>query len=301
MARKRRSTKSAQQLAKDVKSNSVNAEGITQTSKAVVIEGGVGRQEKRVSSKARKEVDIDKWLDSHVDELISLLGLDLLKLKKEEYIEILRKPVELLYGSPSSRPDALTIAKRIKRYSEDVYPAIALTLLSLRDELTLEQVDFIVNNIGKAVLNVASRLYKEVIKFGRDDLLSLLRRVWRVSWLENRSRILPLECPVCRFNALMPDLTCLVCGSTVSERQVKEFINFKESLKSFVSSLSCEDIKNLLKYDYVLINGISIKHPSLPRDVNIDVELYLDKDEKTLIKTIYESLCKRDFHEVTPF
>jgi len=295
MARKRRSAKSAQQLAKDVKSSSVNAEGITQTSKAVVIEGGVGRQEKRVSSKARKEVDIDKWLESHVDELTSLLGLDLLKLKKEEYIEILRKPVELLYGSPSSRPDALTIAKRIKRYSEDVYPAIALTLLNLRDELTLEQVDFIVNNIGKAVLNVASRLYKEVIKFGRDDLLSLLRRVWRVSWLENRSKTLPLECPVCRFNALMPDLTCLVCGSTVSERQVKEFINFKESLKSFVSSLSCEDIKNLLKYDYVLINGISIKHPTLPRDVNIDVELYLDKDEKTLIKTIYESLCKGGF------
>lgn len=245
----------------------------------------------RSAVKVRKEVDIDSWLEKNVEELVNSLGLDFLNLSREEYIEVLKAPVELLYGSSTSRPDAQTMAKRFRRFAENVNPLIALALLNLRDRLRPEHIDFVVGNIGKAVLGVAPRIYREVKQLGREDTLPLLRRFWRVSWLEQRSKTLPAECPICLFNSLTKDMYCLVCGSVISDKQLKESLGFDEMLMNYVRSLTCDELKQLTKYDYILINGNGIKHPKDFRDGMIDIEVLLGSDDKTLIRNAYRESC----------
>lgn len=243
----------------------------------------------RKKSKSRKEVDIDSWLDKNLDELVSNLGLDSLGLSREEYVELLRQPMELLYGSSSSRPDVETIVKRFRRYSENVFPLIAQSLLFIKDNLSPEQLDFVVNNIGKLIISAAPRIYREAIRLGRDEVLQPLRGLWRLAWLELRSKNLPMECPVCHFNSLIRDMTCIVCGSVIDEKTLKKFINFDSLLIDFLQNQSCSELEHLLRYDYVLINNSGIKHPEGVRDDVTDIEIILDRSEKELIRKVYNS------------
>ncbi len=256
-----------------------------------VIKETAGARSRGVS-KAKKEVDIDSWLEKNVDELVNSLGLDYLGLSREEYLELLRHPVELLYGSPTSRPDVQTIAKRFRRYSDNIYPLMALALLNIREELSPEHVDFVVSNVDRAILSVAPRLYREVIRLGREDVLPLLRMLWRIAWMEQRSRTLPITCPKCLFNSLTKDMHCLVCGNVVSEKSLKEFLGFKDLLKNYLRSLQCDELRELTRYDYLVVNGNGIKHPKDLRDEGIDVEVMLDSSERTLIRDIYRELCE---------
>jgi hypothetical protein len=241
--------------------------------------------------KVKKEADVNGWLDKNVDELVSALGLEYLGLSRDEYLEILRRPVELLYGSPTTKPDVETIVKRFRRFSENVYPLIAVALLNLKEDLKSEHLDFIVNNIGKAVLEYAPKLYKEAVRLGREDVLPTLRRLWRIAWIEQHSKTLPVTCPKCLFNSLTKDMYCLVCGSVVTEKQLKEFLDFRELLKNYVNSVSCEELRELTRYDYVLLNNNGIKHPKELREEGVDIEVLLSNDEKTLIKQKYRELC----------
>jgi hypothetical protein len=255
------------------------------------VRGDTSSRAAPTKKKVKKEADVNGWLDKNVDELVSALGLEYLGLSRDEYLEILRRPVELLYGSPSTKPDVETIVKRFRRFSESVYPLIAVALLNLKEDLKSEHLDFIVNNIGKAVLEYAPKLYKEAVRLGREDVLPTLRRLWRIAWIEQHSKTLPVTCPKCLFNSLTKDMYCLVCGSVVSEKQLKEFLDFRELLKNYVNSVSCEELRELTRYDYVLLNNNGIKHPKELREEGVDIEVLLSNDEKTLIKQKYRELC----------
>jgi hypothetical protein len=255
------------------------------------VRGDTSSRAAPTKKKVKKEADVNGWLDKNVDELVSALGLEYLGLSRDEYLEILRRPVELLYGSPTTKPDVETIVKRFRRFSENVYPLIAVALLNLKEDLKSEHLDFIVNNIGKAVLEYAPKLYKEAVRLGREDVLPTLRRLWRIAWIEQHSKTLPVTCPKCLFNSLTKDMYCLVCGSVVTEKQLKEFLDFRELLKNYVNSVSCEELKELTRYDYVLLNNNGIKHPKELREEGVDIEVLLSNDEKTLIKQKYRELC----------
>jgi hypothetical protein len=255
------------------------------------VRGDTSSRAAPTKKKVKKEADVNGWLDKNVDELVSALGLEYLGLSRDEYLEILRRPVELLYGSPSTKPDVETIVKRFRRFSENVYPLIAVALLNLKEDLKSEHLDFIVNNIGKAVLEYAPKLYKEAVRLGREDVLPTLRRLWRIAWIEQHSKTLPVTCPKCLFNSLTKDMYCLVCGSVVTEKQLKEFLDFRELLKNYVNSVSCEELRELTRYDYVLLNNNGIKHPKELREEGVDIEVLLSNDEKTLIKQKYRELC----------
>lgn len=245
-----------------------------------------------VKKPSRKKVDVDEWLEKNLDELVLALGLDSLGLSKEEYMEMLKQPVEMLFGSSSSKPDVETIVKRFRRYGENVYPLIAQSILTLRDSLNTEQLEFISNNIGRFILRAAPKIYREAIRLGKHDLLPQLRSLWRIAWLELKTRVLPVECPICRFNSLVKDLTCLVCGSIVNEKVLKKFINFTSLLREFLSLRSCSEIEKLLRYDYVLLNNNGVKHPEDLRDENVDIEILLDREDKELIRGIYNNICR---------
>ncbi len=278
---KRRSRRASKKVEDSV--SAVSEEAASRTKQA----------KKSTKPRKRREVNLDNWVEKHIDSIVSLTGLELLGLTREQYIDLLKDIIIQLYGSTSSYAKAEVIAKRFMRYSERVYPIIASRLTMQLSKFTPTQLEFIVYNIGDSILGLAPKIYVEVKKAGRDDLLQILRNKWANMWLKNKLPVLPTECPKCGFNALMPDLSCLVCGASVSEREVKERINFKEALADFVSSLTCEQLSDLIKYDYILVNGLGLKHPK-ERRTPIDVEIYLSRSEKEIVRREYLSRCTGD-------
>ncbi|HIP57003.1 MAG TPA: hypothetical protein EYH02_02900 [Ignisphaera aggregans] len=210
--------------------------------------------------------------------MIEKLGLDYLKLSHDEYQAILTKIVDLLRGEASTI-NMDTIVRRFKRNLEAMYKIIASMLLEIRDQLMDEQLEFVVNNIGDAVLAYAPKLYSEAIKRGRLDLVDRLRSEWDRAWVLRRQTALPVRCPKCGFSALMPDLTCLVCGSTIDEKLLKEKLNFRELLREFVKSYPREVVETTIKYGYVYLTSYGIKPPTEKRDP-LDIEVVLSRDEK---------------------
>lgn len=249
------------------------------------------KDSKRTKRKSkRREVNLERWIDKYIEKIVELSGLDTLGLTKEEYIELLSDIIEMLYGSRTSYTKAEVLVKRMNRYRDRVYPLIAARLLGVKDRLTEPQLEFVVYNIEDAVLAAAPRLYAEVRRYGRDDLADILRYKWMKHWMKKRTQILPVKCPYCGFNAVMPDMTCLVCGAVVSEKRLKESINFRELLEYFLDSLECDELKALLRYDYVLVNSLGIKHPK-GRRTRVDIEVYLTRSEKELIRRKLGEKC----------
>ena len=223
-------------------------------------------------------------MSSHVDTLIERLGLDTLPLKREELQSILVKIVDLLRGEAATI-NMDTIARRFRRNLEEMYRIIAVSILELRDELDPETLEFVVNNIGPYVLAHAPRLYREAKKYGRDDLIERLRAEWSRAWISIRKTTLPVQCPRCGFNALTPDLTCLVCGSAVDEKELKEFLGFDKLLHEFVELYPREDVEKAVKYGYVLLNSLGLKPPTAQREP-LDIEIVLSSNEIELLKNL---------------
>ncbi len=238
----------------------------------------------------RREVNLERWIEKYIEKIVELSGLDMLELTKEEYVELLSDLIEMLYGSRTSYTKAEVLVKRMNRYRDRVYPLIAARLLGIKDHLTEAQLEFVVYNIEDAVLAAAPRLYAEVRRYGREDLADVLRYKWMKHWMRKRTQVLPIKCPYCGFHSVMPDMTCLVCGAVISERRLKESMNFKELLEYFLDSLGCEELRTLLNYDYVLANSLGLKHPK-ERRTPVDVEIYLTRSEKELIRKKLGERC----------
>ncbi len=251
-----------------------------QQSKSVSQEGS--------SSKGRgsrkRYVDTEEWVSKHLTELINRLGLDFLELSEDEYLELLTEIVDELRGDTATL-NIDTIVRKFKRTIDIMYSRIAGWLLRHREKLSIQQLEFVINYIGSIVLGegVASRLYREAIEIGRHDLVERLRYLWRMWWVKIRYPILPMPCPICGFYSIMPDLTCLICGNTVSEKQLKEYINFSKLLEEFAKSSDIESIKKAISYGYVYVNSLGVKAPSENRDI-LDVEILLTDNEKELLK-----------------
>jgi hypothetical protein len=233
------------------------------------------------ASSRRRVVDTEEWVSRHVSELVPLLGLDFLRLSTEEYLTVLIRIVDLVRGE-SVTLDVETIVKRIRRNSDRVYPLLATLLLELRSSLDEEQLEFVVNNIGEAVLAYAPRLYGEAKRLGRMDLIERLRDMWRHHWVLKRHPILPVTCPRCNFNSLMPDLSCLVCGAMVSESELKSFLNFGSLLEDFALRENVEDVKRALSFGYVYVNSLGVKAPGGQKDV-LDIEVLLSNKDKEVL------------------
>jgi hypothetical protein len=241
---------------------------------------------KRLSQK-RKYTDTETWVDRNLSDLIEIFNLAYLDLKEEEARSIAIKLVDMLRGEASTI-DKDTIRRRFTRNIQQAYQVIAQAILELRDDLTLNQLEFVANNIGEAILGYAPRLYKEVIKHNKHDLLENLRTLWRMYWVQRKYQMLPVECPRCRFNSLMPDLSCVVCGTLVSEEELKRHLGFEKLLQDFVKQYSEEDVKKTITYGYVYLNSLGLKPPIHERD-KLDIEILLSTKEKEYLKSFLAS------------
>jgi len=242
-------------------------------------------------TRKKREINLEAWIERHIDEFISSTGLDLLNLSREQYIDVLKDIIIQLYGSTSSYTKVDVLVRRFQRYSDRIYPVIAARIASLLDKLSEDQLEFVILNIGDEVLSLASKLYEHAKKYKRDDLISILKTKWSNAWIKRRTEILPAECPTCGFNALMPDLTCLVCNSVVSDKVFKESIRFTDNLRELISILSCDELREIMRRGYVLVNGLGLKPPNSERSP-IDVEVYLTSKEMELIKNTYKDRCE---------
>lgn len=236
------------------------------------------------SSAKRKYLDTESWVDKNLDELIDIFNLGLLDLSKDEAKAIIVKLIEILRGE-STTIDKDTIRRRFARHFQHINQIIAQSILELREELTFTQLEFVANNIGEAVLGYAPRLYREIIKHNLTNLLDVLKTTWRTQWTQKKYPILPIECPRCGFNALMPDLGCAVCGSSVTEEELKRYIGFEKLLEDFVKQYSSEDVRKTIAYGYVYLNSLGLKPPTTERD-KLDIEILLTNREKEYIKML---------------
>lgn len=239
----------------------------------------------------RKEVDIDKWIEENVREFVELSGLSMLGLSEAQYVELLHEILTQLYGSPTTRTDVETVVKRYNRHKETINELIANKLIYVFETLPPHLLDFVVASIRDSVLFVAPKIYEQIVKEKRTDLTEILRIKWFDGWVRKKYRIPPITCPRCGFNSVMPDLSCLVCGFSVSESQLKKHVDFERNLERFVKELSCGELKELLNYESVFINSQEIKKPTEIRSP-VDIELYLTPKEKKIIRETYISKCR---------
>jgi len=278
----KKSSSSKRRRSKEVKEASAT------TSK---VGGTKSKQTKRRSSRRRREINIDAWIERNIDDIVRLTGLDLLGLSRDQYIELLKDIIVQLYGSTTSYTKVDVLVRRFRRYADRINPILAVRIASMIDNLSEEQLEFVIYNIGDEVLGVASKLYSLAKKYSREDLISILRTKWSNAWIKRRTQVLPAQCPTCGFNSLMPDLTCLVCDSVISDRKLKEFIKFNERLKELISILSCDEVKDIIRRGYVLLNGLGLKAPSEGKS-QVDIEVYLTSKELSFVKSVYKERCE---------
>ncbi len=250
---------------------------------------GRGKKAKRYK---RREVNIEAWIDKYIEDFVSLTGLDILGLSKEEYKELLSDIIVQLYGSLTSYSNVRTVAKRYVRARDRINELLAARLTFMLKEPTHGQLEFIVYNLGpNTTLSVAPKLYPILKKLGLEDLIDLLRIKWRNAWLLKRREGLLPPCPKCGFNSLTPLMSCLVCGASLSDSEVRSSKDFQEKFREYVESASCDDLRRLLRHSSILYNDLGVK-PTWEGRGRIDVEVYLSKAEVELIKSEIERKCR---------
>lgn len=254
------------------------------------------RSRDSVTKSVKKFTDTETWVDRNLSDLIEIFGLDSLELTTEESRAISVRLVDMLRGESSSI-DKDTIKRRFTRHAQMNRQMIAQMILEIRDNLTQTQLEFIVNNLGEAVLAYAPRLYREALRYRREDLIDILRATWKKSWVEKRYPILPVECPRCRFDSLMPDLSCIVCGEVVSEEELKRYVGFDRLLQDLVKSHSEEEVLKTITYGYVYLNSLGLKPPTRDRD-KLDIELALSAREKMYLRNLLTKAKEAEEHGI---
>lgn len=242
----------------------------------------------RARARQRRGPDVGEWVEAHLEEISSELGLDGLSLSREELLAISTKISEILLGE--SRPDMETLARRARRYMDRVRPLIALGLLELRESLTPEQLDYVLSAPGPWVLGQAWKIYREARRLGRLDQLQGVRLEWNRQWVLQRDRSLPPECPVCGFNSLMPDHTCLVCGSSPSSTALEKHYRVPELLSLLARRGDAEGLRAVLEKGYVIISQAGVKIPGRDEKERFDLELHLTPSTREGARRLLEDL-----------
>lgn len=223
-------------------------------------------------------VNVEKLVESVLDDAVSNLGLDLLNLTQQEYVEMLKPIIEGI-ASTLSRPSKEAVLARLRAAVDKVYMMAAAYLLEKKDRISEEQLEFVVSYGGPVLCRHAQHIYNQLRMYGRDDLVSQLRLSW-----EHYCNPTPVPCPRCGFRALTPDLVCMICGYEADEKEVKKVIDFEQRIREFVEMYDKASVEEAIERGYVLVGEI-VKPPSAQREP-YDIELRLSKSEKELMKRL---------------
>ncbi|BDC19893.1 hypothetical protein [Acidianus sp. HS-5] len=243
---------------------------------------------KKKAQKKEKFVDAEALLDEYLDEVVLGLGISFLKLKPEEYKEILKEPFVAAVGQVKTKPKSRTIINRLTANKDAMMEYIAMGLVRITDieKTTCDQFEFIVYNTKKAIVDLAPKLYREAVKRNRKDLIDVLRYNWNLYGI-----VSPIRCPKCGFNSIMPDLSCKVCEYVMSMKELKAQINVVQALQDYYS-VDPEGFKEILTLGYFYYTAEGPISPSKfkPSPQVLAFEVILNKDEKKTLSSIYNNL-----------
>lgn len=247
----------------------------------------VGKPKKKKKKRRKKEINIDALADKMIKEVSEFLGLDTLALPNSLLRDIVREVMHVVITSTSYKPSTDVILKRISRHSEIVNMIIASKMLEKLKDFTDEQLEFIVYNGKRALIPEISRLYRILEKKGRRDLLSYLQYVW-----EKYGRPTPVRCPKCGFRSIMPDYSCYMCGYVVSEKYLREQLDFDSRFREYVKEASENELEEVLDVGFVLVSENEIESPKKRPELGIKhyYIIYLGASDISLIK---DELAKR--------
>ncbi len=243
---------------------------------------------KKKTPKKEKFIDAEALLDEYLDEVVSGLGISFLKLKPEEYKEILKEPFIAAVGQVKTKPKSRTIINRLTANKDAMMEYIAMGIVRIIDieKMTCDQFEFVVYNTKRAIVDLAPKLYKEAIKRNRKDLIDVLRYNWNLYGI-----VSPITCPKCGFNSIMPDLSCKVCEYVMSMKELKAQINVVQTLQGYYS-VDPEGFKEILTSGYFYYTAEGPISPSKfkPSPQVLAFEVILNKDEKKTLSNIYNNL-----------
>ncbi len=246
---------------------------------------------KKTKKRSKRTWSTDAYAEKLVIPVAQALGLDILGFDEEMLKELLKDIIIASFGDVISKPSVETIVKRFMRNSDKVLSIVASRVLERIPEgkLTPEQLEFVVMYIGPAILPWASRLYREIKKMGLEELLPNLQSMWEEGW-RLRGEMGPVAyCPKCGFRSVTPDLSCMVCGHVLTERELKGSIKFGELLKKTVETLDCATLRKLSERGIVYLTHSGIE---LERVTKWDIEVPLSKSEKEIIMKALKERCE---------
>jgi len=249
-------------------------------------EGSGGVQRASGVSSPRKVVsveEIDRIVGEVSEELVVRLGLQGL-FEVDDLRDVVEGVVRELVDE-GRRVDKNSIVKRFVLNKENVYKYLAVKALEggdLREELA----EFIVYSAPEIAGRAAPELYK-LVK-GNPVTLDTLRYLW-----ERFGRPTPLKCPVCNFKSLTPDLTCMICGSTPSEEDVKKANNFEEELGNAVKGWHRRLVEEVVTAGYVYYDyhDREIKPPSMAKPGGVGALITLSIREKMMLREYLSKLA----------
>jgi len=238
----------------------------------------------------RKSFDIDSWIDERLNDLAVKLEIEYLNLDKSLLKDIIKRIVELLWEE-DKRPDMDRLSNRIKRNIERLRTIIAQMIVESGVSLSNEMLEYVTTSAGPWILSYASSLYKIAKDRGREDLINIMRSAWVKWWIQIRGTEIPPECPRCKFNSLMSDGTCIVCGYTPSASELLKYNNFDLYVDNLIKKGDLNRAKLILEKGYVIISSTGIKSPDEER-YKFDIEVHLPTTYKEKILSHLKELGK---------
>ncbi|MEM0380389.1 MAG: hypothetical protein QW607_05295 [Desulfurococcaceae archaeon] len=241
-----------------------------------------GKAGKKTSKSSYRKIDIDKLVNKWYSELSSFLGLDTLGLTDEQSVKIITDILSRFYSDASSTPTLDAVFKKIKKYSSEVYSIIAYHLLTNPGSLNDQQLEFVIVNGGRAVVEYISELYRIALKKNRIDLINYLEYVW-----EKYGLVSPIKCPKCGFRSIMSDYSCQVCGFVVNEDYVRRELDFENKFRIYVEEASVAELRDVMNLGFVLITDKGVFNPrfghKLVFEKKIYFQIYLRSSDYVLI------------------
>lgn len=192
-------------------------------------------------------ININSLVLNILEDAALALGISHLGLTDDELKIVIGNVIEYLLSSISYKPSKSTILNRLSKGRIRFAPIISETILSLRKELNEDLLEYIVSYGGPICAVHVQRLYSEILRKNREDLLSLLREAW-----ETFGKPLPIKCPKCGFSSVKPDYTCLVCGYNVKEEEFREIINFNSLFHIFLEIANEKSLRKTLEHQVLI-------------------------------------------------
>lgn len=190
-------------------------------------------------------------------------------LASDQGYRILYDILNRLYGEASSPPTLNSIVKKIKKYMNEVNSIVASHLLKNLTNLSDQQLDFIVLNGGRVVIEYISEIYRIVVERNRIDLINYLDYLWN-----KYGRVSPVKCPRCNFRSVMPDYSCQICGYVVSEDYVRRELDFENKLRIYIEESSVAELRDVVNIGFVLLSDTGVYNPRYGHKLYFDKRIY---------------------------